>query len=1008
MIHEPLAREIGQPLPTLRLEIDDIYLFYFIFVGISRLSPVEATCPSPYTDDLSPCSPLAGGRLTSIDEGVVLESSSDSVNCRAEKLAHGHFENVGVEYASDKSDELQECEKENNLLSQKVKHLESSAAGLKKTAEEREGELNQLIARVADQKQEKQQLQTKLQECQEKLSESAKRISCLYESERTLRCELSEAKRALQETNERNAALNSRLRERDETGKPEEPVWEEKLRTVEWEKAGLSGRVMELERKLRESEVKLTDVKEFERRLRAELCKEMTKKLVDSQTRSRELGETRAREMKQQWLLSQQQESIITGLKGRLQGTEQRNKDLSSKAQHQGMQLKSAQETEKANEEEIRRLKERVCCLEKAELLLKEKAASLESGNRKLLDDSSLTRSLSRAERKLKTLKLDKESLRNEVQSFRENTLMLESQLLKKDQEILHLRNHVVDLKGEASRVDHESRDAVNQRRSEIRAKFTGERQIQPEGHSHEHEGKEAKLRTTTPTEDNVRSLSMDIHCLQGDISRLSQDKEVLEGCIAQLEQQNTRLVEENRFFANRSKTMGDRVRRFSEEKKSISQECIMKNVENETLRTYASLCSDETKSLKAHLSANKTYARELEEKVHNLELELITAKGDVLSENCQTELLEEEKSALQVKVGEASRAVDRVKDELLNLTTSVITSEKELARVLDQIMSQLGAENLNQLMSFRHQTSSTDSTQGCPSFCSDDVGSDAASDVFLGECLLSCALLPDVECFLNSSEVSIVRENKAEILRLHEHLKAKLVFVREFLNHGKPTGGGRAGLVTSETHLDPGLESSSCDSVLSEERRARKRIGNYALPVLGGAEKERLSSLLASRSASQQSVYQAYLELEEQFLQLSNNLVTKEDELCDVLAQKRKLEKTLSDCQQGLLLCDHCAAKDPTHLEESRRLLKARLLSHMEETSRLEAEMTEVLEYRNKLDAELKTVKGQVEAMELRAAQSGHSARRHNRCAAVQWRCRSDMCSGKHIALGLYVPPNT
>lgn len=954
------------------------------------MSPVEVACPGHYIEDMPPSPPLFGCRLTSVDEGVVLESCSDATNSR-ERLPTGHFENGHMEDMHERNEE------ENSRLSLRVLELEalldertSSGAEISQEWNERES----YLLEVAEE--ERRKLCTKLQECQDELQKSASKIASLCETEQALRSEISELRAHQQENRE-----------------PSRSIWE-------------------LEIKLEESEVKLASVKEYERRLRAELCKEMTKKVVQAQSRSRELGDTilvlesKLRETEQQYLKLRQTDSPvweIFELRDTLESTESQNEELNKKVQQIQVKLQEAQDIEVANKEEVLNLRDKICRLEKSEVTLREKARDLEnirlsdemSENRQEEAPSNAEKSLESArERKVKNLKFEKAALRSEVKMFRENSLALESQLLQKDKEILCLKNQVVDLRSEITKVDAEFSDLIDERsdtEKKLSRTISTERKVQSElSLLHEDYRK-----LTALSANDVRILSLADGCflenacksapsnvteermllhnlkhpsdqpqdgenthgtiedLQQNITELSQEKEMLERLIDQLGRENARLVQENQILVEHSNTMGDRVRKFSEDKESLSQKCNFNKAENETLRTYASLCTDEANSLKAHLSAHRKYVTELEEKVNKLELEMIVAQGDLVSGTCDTTLLQEQKITLEMKIQEASRVVDRVKEELVNLTNGVLTLQKELASVVDTIVIDVGLEEQCKQALLSSPMTSTDSNH-YSSFSSDDIGSDV-SDVFGAESILPCVLFLGEECFLNPTEISIVRENRAEILILHEKLKTKLLIVKDAIDRGKDASAdvvrGTRGFVESPT--DPGLQSSSCDSVLSEERRTRKRIESYMLPALGRVEKARLSSLLTSSKTqdkeadrdSQQSVYDAYLELEDQFLKLSEQLVTKEDEFFTVLVEKKKFKKELDDCQKGIILCEHCAAKDPKNLEESRRLLKTKLLSHIEETARLEAEMMEMAEYRDKLQGELSIIKKQVTTLE-------------------------------------------
>ena len=115
---------------------------------------MTAECSSQSSDDFVPSPPLSGtqrgeGRLTSVDEGVVLESLSDSANSR-EKLSV-HLENT-----------MEELEAENGRLYEKNEEL-------RKRYEQAEGE--------------KSKLTLKILEYEEKLQRSEKKLKHLTPSE---------------------------------------------------------------------------------------------------------------------------------------------------------------------------------------------------------------------------------------------------------------------------------------------------------------------------------------------------------------------------------------------------------------------------------------------------------------------------------------------------------------------------------------------------------------------------------------------------------------------------------------------------------------------------------------------------------------------------------------------------------------------------------------------------------------------------------------------------------
>ena len=72
-----------------------------------------------------------------------------------------------------------------------------------------------------------------------------------------------------------------------------------------------------------------------------------------------------------------------------------------------------------------------------------------------------------------------------------------------------------------------------------------------------------------------------------------------------------------------------------------------------------------------------------------------------------------------------------------------------------------------------------------------------------------------------------------------------------------------------------------------------------------------------------------------------------------------------MEECEKGLSVRRHCNCKVSPELEENRKRLEGGLLSQAQDTSRLESEICEFMEYRQRLEGELDLIKGQITNLE-------------------------------------------
>ena len=1055
-------------------------------------------CSSQSSDDFLPSPPLSGRpsgeeRLTSVDEGVVLESLSDSTNSREKLSVH-----------------LEELEAENKRLYEKNERLrklhekaedEKSELTLKILEYERkldrsEKKLNNLIQsgnsdeiglkdKVEEQEFEATELFTRVEELEDELQIREQAIGVLKENEQKLRAQLSEERKRSDDAEERNAklllkfkqledkfeqselklasftgsdllesnkiakqlessiaenrALNLRIIQLEEriNGLNETGSMSSSSSVVENGKADedqkkiLERKIIELQVKLKEQQVKILSVKEYERRLRAELCKEMTKKLTKAQTRSRELGEkifeleTKLRQAEQQYstvkgldmnVRSAMRDDIKT-LTDKLEDAEARNRELNASVQDAEERFRLSQrEALEAKQSEID-LREKTQMLELENCRIQEKLLSWR-------EDKRARTSTGRTADRLEKLRKENSNLSLELKSFRENMLKLEREMLEKDQEILNLRNESVDLSSEVcklrSELDDSARDKAHHERHLLTSAETEEKLVaklavlQQEveklreskaqttngnEHAAEVDGKSDSTASTLligeerPGEIAVQRVNAQIFSeennekieasQEGTELLLSEHRDFQTG-IEDLQHENARMVKENEQLIQEIKTLEANLsivektfQACRSENECLLQEINLKSAEATTMRTYASFCSEKANELRSEIASHRENEASLEKRLTDLERESAFVRNEMGHGILEFSELKDRKESLEKKIVEASRVVDRLKQEILGLTNGVITLQRDLRSHVDMIIASLGLDVMV-VQRFRSRPTSGDSYDTSTQIeeLSSEVSSEI-SEILSWKTSFVVPLLPDSECFLNPSDVSIIRENKTEILRLYEDLKAKILAIKDSLSrmHDSPNSNA-----VHEGKLE--IKSSyEAKSELGPDSLMDSSKSSTVLPRLSKAERVKLSSLLSrlkeelvrERKTNNDGriggdgsdICLLYDNLESKLSRLSCELATKEDKITQLLNEKTQLQNELEECERGVVTCQHCASKVPEELEESRSQLKGNLLSHMQDTSRLEGEICEFMEYRQRLEGELAQIKGTITDLE-------------------------------------------
>ena len=1068
--------------------------------GFNRMTPVQLDCSSQSSDDFVPSPPLPGtrsveGRLTSVDEGVVLESSSDSANSR-EKLAV-HLENTMEELEAEnkrlyeKNEELRkrheqaenekseltlkllECERklerDENKLNNYTRLGSTDVVDLQDKVEEKEFEAYELLARV--------------DELEDEIQSKEQVVSVLKENERHLRGQLSEERKHAEEVEEQNAKLQLKIRQLEDkfeecelklasyTGSDllesnriakqlETLIAENKelnlkifrleekskessdmstssqnkdennLEFSEDQKKILERKIIDLEVKLKEKQVKILSVKEYERRLRAELCKEMTKKLTKAQTRSRELGEkifeleSKLREADLQYTtvkgLDMNARSAlhedINALTDKLKDVESRNKELGTSVQDVEERLRLSQREVLVTKQSEIDLREKVQMLELENCRIQEKLRTRK-------EEKSTRSSTGRTADRLEKLRKENSNLSLELKSFRENILRLEGELLRKDQEMLDLRNESVDLSSEVcklrSELDESTKEKTGLHRSISRFSQEEEKLVAKIAALQEELKKlhGRKTRESEPvTEGDYRSdsststllisdVNFELHskpsstipfteeAQEGEIVEesevdrqqlLSKQKE-LQNNIEELQQENSRMAKHNEMIIQEMRTLEANLsiveRAFQvcrSENECLLQEVNLKSAEATTVRTYASFCSEKAKELRSELAAHRQNEATLEKRLTDLEMESAYMRNEMGHGMLEFSELKEKKESLEKKVLEASRVVDHLKEEILGLINGMLTLQRDLNLHVDKMLVCLGLDEKS-VQRFRLRPSSVDSndtsTQNEES--SSEVGSEI-SEIFSWKSPFSFRLLPDKECFLNPSDVSVMRENKTEILRLHEDLKAKVLAIKDALsrvpdvesNSGK-VNGGRVDVegsfdLKSQVSAEFPMDSSKSSTVLPRLSKAeRVKLSSLLSRLKDELIRERQTNNDGRSSGDGNDLCLLYDNLENKLSRLSCELATKEDEIAQLLTEKSQLQNELEECERGLAICRHCTSKISDEVEENRKHLKGSLLAHMQDTSRLEGEICEFMEYRQRLEGELSQIKGKITDLE-------------------------------------------
>ena len=1144
------------------------------------MTPIQVDCSSQSSNDIVPSPPLSGkGRLTSVDEGVVLESSSDSTNSREKLASHLEYATEELEaenkWLYDRNEELRkrhiQTEEEKSKLTLKVLEQVTALETKEKKLQQETADVIYLQIKVEEKVFETCELPARLEQLEDELQAKVQlKFSLLKENERQLRGQLSEERKHFEDLEEQNAKLKLKFKHLEDRFEENELklasytksesldsnkvmkqleslIAENKtlnlrifqlqgelteksdissakqnetgdLKFTEDQNKNLERKIIDLEVKLKEQQVKILSVKEYERRLRAELCKEMTKKLTKAQTRSRELGE-KILELEANLLDAEQHYNSvqclnlntrsdlldnIRALKENLQYSESRNKELNLSVQ--------------VAEERLRLSQREVLLVKQSQIDLRENVQLLKSENCRIQDELRLSKEerrtrlpTGRTTDRLEKLRKENANLSLELKSLTENILKLESDLLRKDEEILTRRNESVDLSSEVCKLTNEldgfdvlhkadelkkSSEPQSKLASRLfRAKFKELRRSKMPENDRVAEVVDGRSDSTGSTllisdvnfELAVNSESTEsflekpdnsefVGDSQMDRNQLLKEQKQLLIVIGELQNEKSRMADRNEKFLQVLKTLQATLSIFESpfcvcrsENECLQQEVNIKSAEANTVRTYASFCSEKANELRLEMAFHRENEGCLEKRLCDLEKESAQVRNEMGHGMLEFSELKEKTKSLEKKTVDASCVVDHLKQEIVGLVNGMLTLQREPNVHMDRMSGFLGLDEksvqhtVNQLpVSVESNDISTQTKES-----GSEVSSEP-SEVFLSSSPFTFRLLPDKEGFFNPSDVSVIRHNKTEILRLHDELKAEVLAIKDFLDSDKGSvakvddersafgeksvqhtvnqlpvsvesndistqtkeSGSEVSSEPSEVFLSSspftfrllpdkeGFFNPSDVSVIRHNKTEILRLhdelkaevlaikdfldsdkGSMAkvddersgeahtrtnlpillvgpknasgLPRLSKAERVKVSSSLSRfyrttkndgrSSGDGNDLCLLYDNLENEFSRLSCELLTRENGIAITLRDYIKLHTDLEQCEKGLMVFLHCNCKVSPELEANRKQHEGSLnFSQAQDTPRLESEICDFMEYRQRLEGEFDPERGE------------------------------------------------
>ena len=469
-----------------------------------------------------------------------------------------------------------------------------------------------------------------------------------------------------------------------------------------------------------------------------------------------------------------------------------------------------------------------------------------------------------------------------------ENILKLESDLLRKDQEILTLRNESVDLSCGVCKLRNEleteltelrtSKTPENDRVAEVvdgRSDSTGSTLLITDGNF------ELAVNSKS-TESFLEKPDKSEFVGDSQMDRNQPSKEQIQQLLIVIDvfqSKKSRMADRNGKLCQILKTPEARSRSPLKlcplQKECLQQEVNIKSAEANTVRKYASFCSKKANELRSEMAAHRENEACLEKRLYDLEKESAQVRNEMGHGMLEFSELKEKTESVEKKTVDVS---------------CVARNLEEIARMID---------------------------------------------------------------------VSVTRENKIKVLLLHDWLNAKVL-----ANSDKVSMSIVYDERSGEVHTRAALKNVAVGSK-----------NTSGLPRLSKAERVKLSSLLSicnrttkndgRSSGDGNDLCLLYENLESKLSWLSCELLTKENEITDLLSERTQLQNELEECEKGLSVRRHCNCKVSPELEENRKRLEGGLLSQAQDTSRLESEICEFMEYRQRLEGELDLIKGQITNLE-------------------------------------------
>lgn len=946
-----------------------------------------------------------------------------------------------AEICCDMEQKLNKSEDTNKILRKKVWSLQKALSGssLSSLDSLQLYDRDQLAQKLSDAASQNARLSITAGDLQELLRESEERISAMEENEFVLREEIfAEANLKLEEVEAENSKLKDRIKDLEdkltESGrividskKFIEKMSQENRTVIE----SLRKRVEELEEKdqkpektpksIQEYEEKLLNAENNSKQLNAKILKveQKLRTVLSLDGRQRSLSDCAIEEMQL--------------LRDKLEKTEREKLQLEAKIVAVEKQLK---ETEKM----FASMRDYEISLETdiSELKLKnDKLRTNRENEKKEFDEEHVAK---KDEGKLEDMKMKNVAIAEELRSFRGHSYSMESQLFMKDQEILCLKNEIVDLMSEISKLDVELNDLVTEKTelenrmtenvnghvhlewkmNEVKAEncrissqvnslltenavlreylqssgiaiekaLKEKNTFQQEDTSSMSREKSLKRVATKQEEENVKlQLQMEmkeitISQMQNKIDELVTEKQQLDSFIENMSKKNREVIEENenlvddiKSFEVKLKSVQNELSKCSKEKEKLISEVSLRFAENESVKAFASLCAEETEILKSQLTIQQVAGDEMEKQINELQQNATAMQTQVVRLTSEKTSLEDEKAILQRRVQNASQVIDRVKDELLGLMKTVLNLQRELIGLVDKIMSSLEIDEvlpgmspkMSGLLPRPRPRLFSDDSGYLSSITHDntsDIASSTSSEVLSAENSTSTNLQPDEECLINSSDISAIRENKSEIFRMHEELRAKLLAIRDAVSRLSPKS------VDSLPDLS-GHEYCSDSEMFNKLLNSSDRLKSKILPFSSRAERIKLNGILSLFKENEldkegvvckddHDIFNVYVTLEEKLSNLSNELSKKESEISKLLQEKERL-------QSEMVRCSRCGfPKDKARTDEGRKeRLSEELMACVDETANLETELLTLVQYKSRLEGDLESVKREIGDME-------------------------------------------